>query len=300
MPEAPRDSRHPASPPPVDDEERRFARGLQELIQSLPSRSASAPPEPARDGIFGVTTPTFEDQPANERRAESEKGGAESDSIPLGTDRLDSSTGGHHESETSPRPDLGRVDRRDEIVVIPSATPPLGGQEGELSGHPAYDRSRESGDGSVIGPASSGVQSGPLAVDATTAGIAAAAFAPTVDHYATLRTEGPLADRASSDVTTQDGDPRIGAPSETVATGPIGPAGRPEESFDRAPTAATWGVSTVGDPFAAHIGFPSTTGEGQAGVDLNQTNVLLGQILDELRRQQQAPIASGRSVYPER
>jgi hypothetical protein len=55
------------------------------------------------------------------------------------------------------------------------------------------------------------------------------------------------------------------------------------------------------DFIESHSGAISPSNEASAGLDLNPTNALLGQILDELRRHQQsAPLASGRSVYPER
>ena len=55
------------------------------------------------------------------------------------------------------------------------------------------------------------------------------------------------------------------------------------------------------DSTGGRRGATSTKDDGSTGVDLSPTNALLGQILDELRRQQQlARIVSGRSVYPER
>ena len=296
-------TRHPASPPPIDDEAKQFARTLRGLIQSLPRGPGSAPTgatAPAYDGIFGIVAPAFEDQPADDRRAESGRDNQEGDSISQGTGRPDSATQDRHESDTSTRPDLGSGDRPDAVAAIPSAVPPPGGHEGDLSGHPVSDRSREPAGGSVVGPASTGVQIGSFAAEVTSTGIAAA-----VEPHAALGPAGFPLDRASAEAAAQDDGAGLAATSETVAIGPIGPAGRPEETFDRGPaqavSATTWGGSLDGDPFGGYLGSASSAGEAQGGADLNQTNALLGQILDELRRyQQQAPIASGRSVYPER
>jgi hypothetical protein len=112
------------------------------------------------------------------------------------------------------------------------------------------------------------------------------------------RPSGPSSDQAPPEWAVTDRGSRAEPSEATVAVGPVGPAGSLEESFDRPPSPSLiWDEPLSGD----RPGSQAPSGEGLSGVDLRPTNELLGQILDELRRlHQPAPIASGRSVYPER
>ncbi len=300
----------------IDDETKQLASTLHDLIQSLPRRPGSSPSEatgsPA-EGISGVATPTFDDQPTDERRARSGGDGLAGDPIPPGADRATPPAEGRRESDTTARPDLGGADRRDEVVAMPSAGPVPGNPGVDPTGHPAPDRSRDPIEGSVMGRVPSGEGdpsegragqgSHSFVVESAATGIVAGAVSAAIEPQAALGPGGFRPDRATNE-TAILGDAGTGASLETIAVGPIGPAGRPEEGLDRAAspssTSMAWGMSPGGDPSEGGLGAGPLAVEGPGGVDMAPTNALLGQILDELRRQQQAPIASGRSVYPER
>lgn len=324
-------SYHPASPTPldpskpggptgpddrtgaVDDRAKQFALTLRDLIESLPPRadSAAARLAPAPQGIPGVTMPAFEDHPAVERQArtvEDVPGGGPS---PSDFDRVGPPTRGRLEADATARPDLARSDRRDEDLVIPSTALSPGGPEVDLPGYPTSERSPGPVE-SALEPTCSGIQpdvggsfggDGPgersLAIEVPMAGIAAAPAAG-VDLRIGPVHRGIAADLGPSGSESSGVDDGAGE-SQTIAVGPVGSAGRFEESFDRPPSStaptASWGGSSGGDPSGA-VRSPV---EGASGADFGPTNALLERILDELRRQHRsAPIASGRSVYPER
>jgi hypothetical protein len=265
--------------------------------------------------------PAFEDQPSAGRQAESENNNVREGALISPTpDRAGPSAMAGHE-DAAPRPDFGPSDRREEVVTISSASPLQGGLDGEPAGYPNPDRSRDLIEGPAIGPVSPGAGDwadggeslgGRIVegarhslADFPMAGVAAAAVARSIESPPDLERLRSRSDRSPGESATRGSASVSGAAPETVAVGLVGPASRHDDSFDRAsgePASATnWGGSSCDDPFGGRHGTASAADEGPAGVDLSATNALLGQILDELRRHQQsAPIASGRSVYPER
>ena len=151
-----------ASPPrPVDDEadQVRAEAPRTHPIPAAPPRTRLRRdmPAPVRDGIFGLATPSFEDQPADERRAESEGGGTEDGTIPVVAGQLAPPTGTDRESDSAGRPDLGTVDRHDEGAEIAPNVPLPVASEVDRTGSSAPQWSREP---VALDPASSGVSPG--------------------------------------------------------------------------------------------------------------------------------------------
>jgi hypothetical protein len=149
-----------------------------------------------------------------------------------------------------------------------------------------------------------GQETHPVAPESSTAGVATVTVAAGVDGRADLASWGSRRDRAVAGPMIQGVGPAVGTSPEMVAVGPVGPVARLAEGLDGTSAvpapASSWDGTTGGDPFSGR-GAVSPGDKGPSGVDMSPTNALLGQIFDELRRHNQsAPIASGRSVYPER
>jgi hypothetical protein len=312
-------ARHPASPSPtapweaegtaefaerpgsIDDEAKEFARTLRALIQSLPPR----PDVPRRgaigaetEAIAGVAAPTLEDQPTTGARATSEDNLRQDDTATFSPDRIGSFAAGSYEVDAALRSDLAEVNRREEVVTIPSVAP----LRGDMDREPAADPLHDPIEGMTGEWGAQGTR--PVALESSTAGVATVAVAAGVDARADLASWGSRRDRALAAPMIQGVGPAVGTSPEMVPVGPVGPVARLAEGLDRSSAvpapASSWDGTTGGDPFGGH-GAVSPGDEGPSGVDLSPTNALLGQILDELRRHNQsAPIASGRSVYPER
>lgn len=299
--DAPPVTHHPAEPPPVD-QAAPASLTLRDLILSLPRRPGpDSAPDPASvpDGVSGVATPTYDDPPADERRAKHAEESGASDLPPPASDRAHSLREGRDDGPTPVRADLGGGNRRDEVVPLLAAPPNPGGPGAELPGYPAFSRS-----------VAADVEAPPSRdrVDRSQGEYATAAVSPMGGIAAAVEAPTGLGRWASTQDRSTEGGPGgdtfpTGSTVDVVAIGPVGPAVRTEDPFDRGTSQAIvttpWGGPS-GDSFAGRPEASSPAGEGAPGVDLGPTNALLGQILDELRRQQQAPIASGRSVYPER
>jgi hypothetical protein len=299
-----------------DDEANGFARTLLDLIQSLPRR----PVESARgiigstsDAIIGPVTPVFEEQFSVGRRVEGEDSVREGDfpissslgpPAPVGDEAASGGTGG--------------ADRREEIAPLPLSAM-LCGSAHEEPAETLIANRREPNEGSFTDPALSadrvsGVESsGARAVkpthspvaDTSSDILAAAAIAGNVELHTGPDPWTSCRDGVASELTMRGAASSVRMPPETVAVGPVGPVAGHDEVFGRTTAessfATSWSESSGADLLSSRPGAASPADEGSAGVDLNPTNALLGQILDELRRHHQsAPLASGRSVYPER
>jgi hypothetical protein len=343
LPDSPREAtsgpRHSVSPPTIDspeadrprdstdrlgptgdDEANGLARTLRDLVQSLPRHpvdSVQGAIESAPDSIIGPVTPTFEDQFSVERWVESEDGVRKIELNSSVSGRIGSSAPSDHENAPA-RSDSGRSDRREEIAALSSITTPYERVYGDPAGTPIGNR-LEPGKLPIAGSGlsadrvrsveSPGIRAAELAhspvADISSNNLAAATGVGNTELSLDLGRWTSSPDRESPDSMMRGGALSIGTPPETVAVGPVGPAGRHDEDFDRASgesgTATRWSGLSGGDPLSSRPTAISPADEGPTGVDLSPTNALLGQILDELRRHHQsAPIASSRFVYPER
>ena len=125
-------------PGPTEDETKKLARTIRELIQSLPRRqinSARGIIESAAHAIAGAIAPTFEDQSPVARRIDAEDGFREGESNSL----LQGSSGPSAPGEyggTTVLPDPGASERREEVASIPSVVPLLGDAYGDPDGNP--------------------------------------------------------------------------------------------------------------------------------------------------------------------
>ncbi len=342
LPDSPREGafgpRHSVSPPTIDssdadsspespdrpsstgEDANGLARTLRELIHSLPRRpveSAQGTIESTPDSVVGAVTPTFEDPCANGRRVESERGVSGSELHSPMSGRSGPPAPGRHE-DAGTRSESGESDRREPIAALSVDTTVYGRAHGEPAESQTAHR-HEPGEGPIaeavfsVDRIGAVEPSGARAAEPTPARVAdnssAGLMVAAITRNGELDTDlGRWTSRANEAVPApiMEGiTSSVRTPAETVAVGPVGPAARYAEGFDRtsgeSASATSWSGSSDVDPLGVRPGAVSPADEGSIGIDLNPTNALLGQILDELRRQQQsAPIASGRMVYPER